>query len=900
MVDVNGSRFHLLLGERDWFQPVPGEDGPAPRVSGGDEPDLEWSASDGLHLRRFIPFVRDGSPPRLGYDDRRGADVDRFGTWWVVGDDRRSLTATRDGRTTEVWPPVPCEPSGLFTPEEPAGTPDLLLGGCAATDDHRLVVGVLDEDEPGLLVFDLIAGGGPVHVRWTGPLPFRPIDLAARPGGGVLVLDADAAVAGPARVWALDRYLQPVQTEAMDPDPVFVEVCDTDGDPEPDPDPDEAGGRHRAVPWNLPDGRPTAIDAVPDGSYVVLDEEADVIRRHDGETVVATLVLADALAGRVDESTDEFVLAHDVAIVEPADGGIVLFVSDRSGTQVFAFDVGAEEFVARADDYVLRRHRGRALVGWCEDAWFDTADDWFPLVLRSRPRHTVEGVVETRRFDSGIDRCRWHRIHVDGCFPPGTSIAVESRAHDDPEVLARSPWRIEPAPYRRRSGSELPFDAPGTLDGPTGTWETLLQRADGRYCQLRLTVRGRATTSPQVHALRLVFPRFSYLHEYLPAAYAASDRQTRFTERYLANPEGLLTDLEDRVAAAHLLHDPRSVPAEHLAWLATWIGWTFEHDLEPERRRLFLHHAIDLTQRRGTIDGIIRMLELVLSPCPELTLDDETTSPFGIRITEAFHTRRLGSVVPDGPGTSEATVVADPGTRWTPRLGAAELHHRYRAHLDARYGTDWSSTDAWVADRARDEVVVSPTTPSDPDEAEDWARFLGDQFGLREVRLGADELPVYRRYLLQKYGRTSRWADAHGLTAVPSTFDAVGYPTALAASGPALEDWHAVVARAVPIARAAHRFTVLLPIDIDTDPHEQARVVARARRVVQAERPAHTVFDVRPYWAAFRLGDARLGIDTQIGRSSRSAALVLGIDELASAHLAPELHRQDLPCEVCP
>lgn len=696
-------------------------------------------------------------------------------------------------------------------------------------------------------------------------------------------------------MWPLDRQLQPTVTVPMDPEPVFVQACPPD-----DPVPEASHIRRRALPWTLPVGRPTAIEALADGTFVVLDEDADVVRRHDGESVLATLALADALAGRVDEGSDTFVLAHDIAVVDSGDGRPRLFISDRSGAQVFAFDVTDDGVKARADDYPLRRHRGRALLGWRGDAWFDTADDWYPLVLRRRPRHDTDGVLESGVFDSDIERCRWHRIHLDGCFPPGTSITIETRAHDDRESLVRAPWRREPMPYPRRSGSELPIDAPGAPSAASGTWETLLQRADGRYCQLRLTLRGRPTTSPQIHALRLVYPRFSYLHEYLPAVYAERDRPTRFVERYLANPEGLLTELEDRVAAAHLLTDPRSVPDASLEWLASWLGWVFEHDLDDHRRRLFLQHASELMGRRGTVGGIVQMLELVLSDCPDRALDAEVGDPFGIRIVEAFRTRRLGSVIPDGPGAIDATVVGDPAARWTPGLGAAELHHRYRTFLDRRYGTPWSdATGAWVADRGREDMRVSPTTPTNAAEAADWAQFLGEQLGLRQVALGPDELPVYRRYLLQRYGRTRRLAAAHGWAAAPGSFDDVTFPTTLPATGPALDDWHAVVTLAAPITAAAHRFTVLLPIDIETDPHEQARLVARARRVVDAERPAHTTFDVRPYWAAFRLGDARLGIDTQVGRSSRAAALVVGIDELGTAHLAPELRRTTLPGESC-
>ena len=88
-----------------------------------------------------------------------------------------------------------------------------------------------------------------------------------------IVLDADPIAAGPARIWPLDRLLRPERSESLEPEPVFVTVCDpAAGDDDPGDDP-VAGGPRRALPWNLPDGRPTAIDAISDGTFVVLDEE---------------------------------------------------------------------------------------------------------------------------------------------------------------------------------------------------------------------------------------------------------------------------------------------------------------------------------------------------------------------------------------------------------------------------------------------------------------------------------------------------------------------------------------------------------------------------------------------------------------------------------------------------
>ena len=57
-------------------------------------------------------------------------------------------------------------------------------------------------------------------------------------------------------------------------------------------------------------------------------------------------------------------------------------------------------------------------------------------------------------------------------------------------------------------------------------------------------------------------------------------------------------------------------------------------------------------------------------------------------------------------------------------------------------------------------------------------------------------------------------------------------------------------------------------------------------RIVQLEKPAHTAFEVRSYWDYFRVGEARLGIDTELGEDARFVAIVLGQDTLADGFLA--------------
>lgn len=92
---------------------------------------------------------------------------------------------------------------------------------------------------------------------------------------------------------------------------------------------------------------------------------------------------------------------------------------------------------------------------------------------------------------------------------------------------------------------------------------------------------------------------------YRPAATPAD-----FLERYLANFEGMLTPLEDRVAAAHLLSHPHSTPEASLDWLGAWIGIAFDPALHADRRREWLAAAPELARYHGTAKGLALALDI--------------------------------------------------------------------------------------------------------------------------------------------------------------------------------------------------------------------------------------------------------------------------------------------------
>ena len=94
------------------------------------------------------------------------------------------------------------------------------------------------------------------------------------------------------------------------------------------------------------------------------------------------------------------------------------------------------------------------------------------------------------------------------------------------------------------------------------------------------------------------------------AVYQPQATPADFTARLLANFEGTLTQLEDRVAAAHLLTDPSVTDEDNLDWLAGWIGIAFDRALPASARRDWLRAAPDLARWHGTRNGLRLALDV--------------------------------------------------------------------------------------------------------------------------------------------------------------------------------------------------------------------------------------------------------------------------------------------------
>ncbi|HYI40288.1 MAG TPA: phage tail protein [Allosphingosinicella sp.] len=898
-MNVNGARFHLFLGQSDWADCLAG-DGTRLGPLWKPEPDLRfpwWDEEEGeLGLApsgEAIPLT----PGERAFrpDDRRDAAADRHGNLYHVADDRLGLMvrSAGSGRVARFWPP-PEAPLGRerggFGDLAPPAAPVEEVTAVAVLEGDYLVAALSGGDRPALLRFDLIGGGGPERFALADGI--GPAALAAIPGGGAWLLDTDGK-----RLLRLDRQLRFAATAVADEMPTFA----------PESEAPPAATRPELVSIDLSAApAATALAAFADGTLLILDSPGGgaparlLVVEPGGTSAVALPPLG----------FDAFCIAPDEAA-----GALTASLGDSGGNRArrvqLVRDGGGWTAAASPDTLPLRRFGGRALVPILGQVHYDSGEAdplWIPVVRRPHRAFAGQSLLLTPVRDGGEPQCEWDRVRLDACVPAGASVRIEARASDYEDQLTASPatgWTLQPDLVFSPEGSELPGKraiaaAPPDPARRRGTWELLLQGIVGRYAQLRITLAGDGRTTPRLRALRLWYPRFSYVERFLPAVYREDAVSASFLTRFLANFEGINTAIEDRIAAAEALFDPRTAPAGMLDWLASWFEVALDAGWDERRQRLFLAHAARFFGWRGTVKGLKLALKLAVDPkisASDFALDGpDRTDPRGVRIAEAF--RRLPSPRRFHP---RAAGGGGPGARsldapWSPEEGSEGLWAR------------------WEAEAGRKRPAGAGRFPLyPPQEAAEWEKVAADAFGFVpsagfaersrwqafQHSLGLPspaELPVRRSpgetwaayaalptrerlawqaHLRGRYRTIGRLNAAHG--GEWADFAEIPLPARLPEAEQAVRDWLIFEGHRLPKEASAHRFTVLLPrrrVDSLLD-DEQAQL-ARARRVIAIEKPAHTRFDVRFYWAMNRVGEARIGLDSEIGQGSRAPELVPG------------------------
>ncbi len=960
-MDANGTRYQLLLGHADWGACLIDTPAGPQRLTtvwqagvtarSGDRPPLAWDNARAEITLQPSLFPAGPADTRRALAHRRGAGADANGNRYWIDDDTRRIYVYSDGsgRNAPFWAVGDGIRDDLALPAgdfQPVSRPEMpgSLHGLAVTTEQYLVVGTLDP--PGLLVFDLAAGGAPRQVLWPAAVAFHSFDMAPAPDGGLWILDRDPSGAA-VRYWALDRHLDVLR---RDQDPLTLRASQAsafqprDGSPAgPFPAHTFPAGIGLTTPAGLAPRDPVAIAGLPDGTVLILDNGGDdqpgpvfsqIWRYAFGQPLGpplqtrSLLTLVDPLArGAFALAGYDFAVLPAAPTPPDADGNVLLahvFIVAQDGRQTYSFQLlrGLHNTLALEAEggyYPMRLFGGKGLLISGDQPYYDTHGTWVPLVRQPRPRYLAEAIFYTPAppyppapvfdgsilgtspsdrlaFDGHVPGCVWHRLLIDGCFPPDSAIQVWSRATDAEADLPIIAWQREPDPIRRASGSEQPF-APASDGKDAGTCELLFQQARGRYLQLKIALQGNGRTTPHLHALRAYYPRFSYLDHYLPAIYRDDPPSASFLDRFLANIEGFYTGIEGQIAAVQMLFDVRSAPPEYLDWLAGWFGVVLDPHWEDARRRLFLSHAPQLFSKRGTLPGLLRILRLATDPNPDESLFDEGLdaqllvggSLLGtIRIVERFRTRLAPGVVWGDPTAAESPAWISADTTWTTAQGPGLLNARWQAWLAQQYGSDLTLNQAWGTPDVRLATLDLPTTqPDNPATAADWRRFLLTGLGLVYAPVTAADAPLYRDFLARRYGYIDALNAAYRRVGAQAygSFAQVALPGRLPAGNPELDDWIQFASVVVAMHDSAHRFTVLVPTTVGDGLGDGGPLAERLRRVIELEKPSHTIYELKEYWALFRVGEARLGFDSRVDQGSRLLPTVLDQSYLAGSYL---------------
>ncbi|WP_439379110.1 phage tail protein [Amycolatopsis lexingtonensis] len=272
---------------------------------------------------------------------------------------------------------------------------------------------------------------------------------------------------------------------------------------------------------------------------------------------------------------------------------------------------------ADEDGFCLREQGSEGEVSSCYDWEGQPREEPAP----EAGQFATEGEFTTFRIDSGISRCRWHRVRVDADVPAGTAVSVSIVVAEN-EEFADSDWQTAPA----------------------GVTDFLVDQPPGRYLTARVRLSGDSSATPVLHRIRLDFPR-STSADLLPAAFRQDPAADDFTERFLSLFDATTAEIDQVVERYPALLDPAGVPDGALPWLAGLLGLSFEAGWDAETRRKLITAAPGLYRRRGTPGALKDAIGIVFGAEPvidELAGDRHWAQ---VRATAAPPTARgLGSV----------------------------------------------------------------------------------------------------------------------------------------------------------------------------------------------------------------------------------------------------------------
>lgn len=460
--------------------------------------------------------------------------------------------------------------------------------------------------------FVITAAGTEVDGQPTGPLPQRPLALAADTADYLYVADPDAKA-----VWLIDTWQQEVARRiefALAPLDVVacgaeVFVLLEDGSV-----------------WQLaPCEQPLRLDwpAVAGANRLAVCTSAQGGR-------LAWVIVG---AGKFDARLQALHLAKSwpvpfatdlVCEAEHPEFGALLTLAQRPGEEFLRFRLLAAQ--ATLQPGLSAPHydgRGIALAPDGRIAY------WTAQGLRhaapARMHYKQDGRVFGFALDSGHDQSRWGRITVEACLPPGTTIRFRAFSRDELDftdpidgigagtevpVLSQHTWDhyAGPAQPLFRDPSQRPL-SPVPAEG-FAFYDAPVMVEPGRYLWLVFELSGTRSKSPRLRGASVDFPGHELLSK-LPRTLWREPAARDFLYRYLMPIAAMLDEWESVSSTRHRLLDARIAPGAALPWLAGFVALVLDPCWPEAAQRQMILEAAALFRTRGTLASLRRMIEVL-------------------------------------------------------------------------------------------------------------------------------------------------------------------------------------------------------------------------------------------------------------------------------------------------
>lgn len=300
------------------------------------------------------------------------------------------------------------------------------------------------------------------------------------------------------------------------------------------------------------------------------------------------------------------------ALTQKSDGTVYVLRTGPASGELSPSDVEAlfdalqESSIARVSSagFCLR---GQTVEGEPETRCYDR--EGRPLAgasvaLLLVARYERRGQLLTAAIDSGIARCRWHRVLLDASVPFGTQIEVAVSTTEEPEPAAQGGLGGDSAWSSFESGLPHPDD---WQSAPPGSTDFLVDQPAGRYLLVRLRMTGDGFATPELRGITLEFPRNTSINQ-LPAVFREDPRAEDFTERFLSLFDVEVQALDRAIERYAALLDPAHVHEDVLPWLAAFFDIVLDPSWSTAQRRRLLAAVPELYPLRGTLDGLRRTL----------------------------------------------------------------------------------------------------------------------------------------------------------------------------------------------------------------------------------------------------------------------------------------------------